>query len=428
MKASDIPNRINLPFANSGSKNTIPTASQIGITDGAASLTDGFPPLTFLPIASGGTGPAGEDFNGILYEITANTRWDNAGGLRTFNSTFSTAIGGYPQGSVLARADATGFWVSLIDDNTEDPDTGTNKHWFAVNNFGITSVSLTNSNVALTPAQYAKEIIDFTGTLTGNVEVTFPAIAGSSWIISNSTTGAFSLTCKTSGTGFILAQGVTTSAYTRGTNLDQVTLATGISQAFADARYVLSGADGLGNNVVTFSVNGTLTVAQSGTSVKSSKAGSLALTVPTTAAGLNYHLMHNQTYDIVLSGGDFRDMNGVITSTFTLLAGNRITTIFCDGVYWRIDRHIGQIGYEQTWQDMTSLRAAGSTYTNTTPRPIMVSVRNSLTSAMRLFVDGVDVANCFGASGTNGTMVTIVPPGSTYHTDGGALAYWAELR
>lgn len=127
MKATDIPSYFPKPFADSagsGYINPIPTASQIGITDGAASLTDGFPPLTFTPKASGGVPPFGADFNGILNQTTAVARWIQAGGLSVYDATFSTAIGGYPSGAVLVRADGGGFWISTADDNTTDPDTG----------------------------------------------------------------------------------------------------------------------------------------------------------------------------------------------------------------------------------------------------------------------------------------------------------------
>ena len=46
MQLINAPGKLVLPFAASGAKNAIPVASQIGIVAGAASLTDGFPPLT----------------------------------------------------------------------------------------------------------------------------------------------------------------------------------------------------------------------------------------------------------------------------------------------------------------------------------------------------------------------------------------------
>jgi len=48
----------------------IPIPSQIPFSAGRASWTDGFPPDTFNPIASGGIPPSGKDFNGALCQIS----------------------------------------------------------------------------------------------------------------------------------------------------------------------------------------------------------------------------------------------------------------------------------------------------------------------------------------------------------------------
>jgi hypothetical protein len=45
MQASQIPQKLSLAFAADGAKNVIPVPSQIPYTPGAASFTDGFPPL-----------------------------------------------------------------------------------------------------------------------------------------------------------------------------------------------------------------------------------------------------------------------------------------------------------------------------------------------------------------------------------------------
>ena len=127
MYASQIPATFPIPFANSAGSpyiRPVPTPSQIGITDGAASLADGFPPLNFTPIQSGGVPPFGQDMNGILNQITANLRWIQAGGLAQYNATFSTVIGGYPLGAVLVKAAGGGFWQSTTDNNVTNPDTG----------------------------------------------------------------------------------------------------------------------------------------------------------------------------------------------------------------------------------------------------------------------------------------------------------------
>lgn len=124
MLASDIPTyKFPVPFANgaSGTYKTvpIPTASA-----GAsrASLADGFPSNTFLPIGSGGVPPDGRDFNGILYEVTGWERWIQAGGPIVYDATFSAAIGGYPAGAVLSTNPAGGLWLSTADNNVTNPD------------------------------------------------------------------------------------------------------------------------------------------------------------------------------------------------------------------------------------------------------------------------------------------------------------------
>lgn len=124
MQASNAPSKSPVAFATSGTKNTIPVASQIGITPGLASFTDGFPPLTMTPLVAGGIPPQGADFNGILNFLSSGQRWANAGGGYTFDATFAAAIGGYPRGCLLLRADLAGYWMSTADNNTANPDTG----------------------------------------------------------------------------------------------------------------------------------------------------------------------------------------------------------------------------------------------------------------------------------------------------------------
>src|ERR1700761_1612563 len=90
---------------------TVPVASQIGITNGAASYTDGFVPLNMTPIASGGVPPFGQDFNGILNAMSKAIQFAQAGYHYPYNSAFSTAISGYPAGALLTRADGQGLWL-----------------------------------------------------------------------------------------------------------------------------------------------------------------------------------------------------------------------------------------------------------------------------------------------------------------------------
>lgn len=165
MLLSNQPTPVQVPFANSGTKNTIPVASQIGITAGAASYTDGFPPLTFTPIASGGVPPAGADFNGILNAITSVLRWQSGGGHFTYDSTWSSANSGYPKGALLLKADGSGFWFNTTDGNTVNPDTvGTNWSDFAAA-FAtpLASSAATQTGTSTTTAVTPKGLADTMG-------------------------------------------------------------------------------------------------------------------------------------------------------------------------------------------------------------------------------------------------------------------------
>jgi hypothetical protein len=89
-------------------------------------------------------------------------------------------------------------------------------------------------------------------------------------------------------------------------------------------------------------------------------------------------------------------------------------------------------GVGQTWQDLTSSRASGVTYTNSTGKPIAVSI--TLTdrggSNYLVYVNGVLVINIFdyGSAGANHSFF-IVPTGASYAiSTGNIIRLWAELR
>jgi hypothetical protein len=65
-----------------------------------------------------------QDTNGALYQMSAVDVWMCAGGGFPYNSAFQTAIGGYPKGARVLMASGNGYWVSTVDNNTSDPDTG----------------------------------------------------------------------------------------------------------------------------------------------------------------------------------------------------------------------------------------------------------------------------------------------------------------
>ena len=152
MLASQIPAAFPIPFAadaGGGFTNPIPESSQIGITAGAASLHDGFPPVTFLQIGAGGTPPWGRDMNGILNQVSAWNQWQSMGGPVYWSSSLSSAIAGYPYGAIVAQGTAASpieanWWLSIEDNNTDDPTPGTSPNWIGFGLFGVARIVTTS--------------------------------------------------------------------------------------------------------------------------------------------------------------------------------------------------------------------------------------------------------------------------------------------
>ena len=96
------------------------------------------------------------------------------------------------------------------------------------------------------------------------------------------------------------------------------------------------------------------------------------------------------------------------------------------------------LGVGQTWQNVLASRASGVTYTNTTGKPIMVSIYTNVNAANTIywtfFVSGVMVLQAFGGGGASAyyyfPCVSVIPAGATYvfTSVGGGIASWAELR
>lgn len=95
------------------------------------------------------------------------------------------------------------------------------------------------------------------------------------------------------------------------------------------------------------------------------------------------------------------------------------------------------LGVGQTWQNVTSSRSLGATYTNNTGKPIFISIdvrgSSSLYDGIRIVCGGVVVSELLNiAENHHAQVVFIVPIGSTYtvqQTQAAiALLRWTELR
>lgn len=170
MQASNQPVSLPIPFAaGAGSSfiRTIPTASQIGITNGAASLTDGFPPLCFTAVNAGGVPPFGQDFNGILNYLSSAIQWFQAGYFPAYNPTFALAIGGYPNNATITNSVGTGFWKSIADNNLTNPDAGSAGFTGSISTTVLTVTAMTSGTIAV------GQILSGTGVTAGTQIISF---------------------------------------------------------------------------------------------------------------------------------------------------------------------------------------------------------------------------------------------------------------
>jgi hypothetical protein len=131
----------------------------------------------------------------------------------------------------------------------------------------------------------------------------------------------------------------------------------------------------------------------------------------------------------VLLGNGTSALQTVAPST----SGNVLTS---DGTTWTSATPAGGIGIGQTWQSVTGSRALGTTYTNSTGKPIFVYIVVQLSSNgdTNLTLNGVALDG--PASSAGGVVFTpcsfIVPDGNTYNLSviGGSVSVtaWGELR
>lgn len=98
---------------------------------------------------------------------------------------------------------------------------------------------------------------------------------------------------------------------------------------------------------------------------------------------------------------------------------------------------MSSLGYGQTWQSVVGSRVLGTTYYNTTGRPIMVSTYVASNTAsgigVTFTVNGVVMARGQAtASGYGPSITVVVPPNASYSCQialfTGSLSIWTELR
>lgn len=167
MNRTDSPAKQSKPFGVNGPREPILSTTPAG--DNTASYDAGFPPITMVLKSAGGLPPKGQDMNQILYELSALGRWASAGAKNTYDSTFATAIGGYPSGSYVLGDDLKTVYRCTTDGNTANPNT-TTTGWAKVANdisdiLGLGTAATKN-----------------TGNGTGQIPTMANFTSGSGWI------------------------------------------------------------------------------------------------------------------------------------------------------------------------------------------------------------------------------------------------------
>lgn len=220
MKSTDAPSKQAVPFGTNGPRESITATTPSGSNQ--ASYDQGFPPITMTLKSAGGLPPKGQDMNQILFEQSSFNRYFSAGGGYVYDSTFSTAVGGYPLSARIPNSTGTGFWFNTVEDNQTNPENSTSSltGWIPMGSYGVTALTgLTSASVTLTTLQASKDRITLAGTLTTNINIVVPAWI-KRWEIVNNCTGSFSVTIKTpSGTGVAVPASSNAFVFGDGTNI-----------------------------------------------------------------------------------------------------------------------------------------------------------------------------------------------------------------
>ena len=395
---------------------------------------------------------------------------------------------------LIGTGDQSGTWGVTTNTNLgtaiEEAITGTADVSFSSADVTLT---LTNTNTAQTARNLR---LNLTGTVGAAQNLIVPSIE-KQYIINN--TLGFAITVKNStGTGVSVPAGKSMIVFNTGSNVVEVVTAlgtgtalpvanggTGVTTSTGTTNVVLSASPTLtGTPLAPTAAPGTNTTQIATTAFVQNVAGALGTmstqnanavaitggtvngtTIGGTTAAVGTFSTLN-TANAAITGGTITGITdlavadgGTGASTLSanaVLLGNGTSALqtvapstsgnvlTSNGTTWTSVAPAPAIGVGQTWQDVTSSRAAGVTYTNTTGRPIFISVSGGgqpNNGTMTLTVDGVVLGQqgfqSINSGRSNATMTAIVPNNSTYvagNVPGGSggggwsLVSWAELR
>jgi len=116
------------------------------------------------------------------------------------------------------------------------------------------------------------------------------------------------------------------------------------------------------------------------------------------------------------------------TATWEAGTGTTASLVSPENVKSAVDSFA--LGVGQTWQDVKALRVVGTSYQNTTGKPIFVSISTGTNSRVQVSNNGsawITLSNV-GAASSESATTFVVPDDGYYRMDIGTVRDWVELR
>ena len=280
---------------------------------------------------------------------------------------------------------------------------------------------------------------------TANTQVTFEDAGVARWSLIKNADEHFSLYDEFGSQTFLSAYSggnLTLGAAQNTTISSSGVLTLGSVPSIGDNSSNAAATSMLGNWRQSSAISGTATAGSSyyGQLVEVTGSG-YTITLPSSPPqGAKIGFFNSGVGTVILASTNINQM-GVSASSFGLQSGQ--TAIYvADGYSWNWVGGSG-LGVGQGWNNETGSRAFNTIYTNTTGRPIFISVTVSGSQvdtvySIQILVSGVQVAYSGCLTHAGGGQITasadaIVPPGATYEAigygaSGVGLYNWAELR
>jgi hypothetical protein len=103
---------------------------------------------------------------------------------------------------------------------------------------------------------------------------------------------------------------------------------------------------------------------------------------------------------------------GFVDIAYTSGSGYSVAPVLVQGVGGQAFASMSSLGYGQTWQAVT--RTSGTTYYNTTGKPIILSVNASVVGNYQIAVNGVVAVSGLPTASSNAAITAVIPTSSSY--------------